>query len=379
MYTKDLKGEDLQRLFTRDTRDAYHFFTRHVDEATYAEFPPFKRFAVRVRLLFIAFTAKLSPARRALFGAALVVFLFGLLELFDGFGLVRLSIIPFILSVSIPTPLWEDGTGWLLIGFVLVNLLVLLEVADRLTLKNDLEIARQIQLSMLPQHTQATPGIEAAGRTRPANTVGGDYYDIRPLPDGRLLIMLGDVSGKGSPAALLMALVVAMLRTLAPEDLTLVGLVTRLNRLVYEQTPGSRFITMFIAVVEPTTGTLTFINAGQTPPLVCRTDGSIEPLSVGGMALGMFDGATYKAAELTLGVGDLVVAYSDGVTEAENPAGVPFDEIGLRNILAAHQDAGVDELGATIFRAVEQYAADTKLADDLTVLAIRRLPPLPID
>ena len=314
MYTKDLKGEDLQRLFTRDTRDAYHFFTRHVDEATYAKFPPFKRFAVRARLLFIAFTAKLSPARRALFGAALAVFLFGLLELFDGFGLVRLSIIPFILSVSIPTPLWEDGTGWLLIGFVLVNLLVLLEVADRLTLKNDLEIARQTQL-----------------------------------------------------------------RTLAPEDLTLVGLVTRLNRLVYEQTPGSRFITMFIAVVEPTTGTLTFINAGQTPLLVCRTDGSIEPLSVDGMALGMFDGATYKAAELTLGVGDLVVAYSDGVTEAENTAGVPFDEIGLRNILAAHQDAGVDELGATIFRAVEQYAADTKLADDLTVLAIRRLPPLPID
>ena len=314
MYTKDLKGEDLQRLFTRDTRDAYHFFTRHVDEATYAKFPPFKRFAVRARLLFIAFTAKLSPARRALFGAALAVFLFGLLELFDGFGLVRLSIIPFILSVSIPTPLWEDGTGWLLIGFVLVNLLVLLEVADRLTLKNDLEIARQTQL-----------------------------------------------------------------RTLAPEDLTLVGLVTRLNRLVYEQTPGSRFITMFIAVVEPTTGTLTFINAGQTPPLVCRTDGSIEPLSVGGMALGMFDGATYKAAELTLGVGNLVVAYSDGVTEAENTADVPFDEIGLRNILAAHQDAGVDELGATIFRAVEQYAADTKLADDLTVLAIRRLPPLPID
>ena len=363
MYTKDLKGEDLQRLFTRDTRDAYHFFTRHVDEATYAKFPPFKRFAVRARLLFIAFTAKLSPARRALFGAALAVFLFGLLELFDGFGLVRLSIIPFILSVSIPTPLWEDGTGWLLIGFVLVNLLVLLEVADRLTLKNDLEIARQTQLSMLPQHTQATPGIEAAGHTRPANTISGDCYDIRPLPDGRLL----------------MALVVAMLRTLAPEDLTLVGLVTRLNRLVYEQTPGSRFITMFIAVVEPTTGTLTFINAGQTPLLVCRTDGSIEPLSVDGMALGMFDGATYKAAELTLGVGDLVVAYSDGVTEAENTAGVPFDEIGLRNILAAHQDAGVDELGATIFRAVEQYAADTKLADDLTVLAIRRLPPLPID
>ena len=378
-YTKDLTGEDVQRLFTRDARDAYRFFTRHIDEAAFAGLPPLQRFAVRARLVFLAFTLKLSPARRALFGGALIAAILGLIELFEGVGVMRVPVVPFFVRIPLPTLVWADGAGWLAIGFVLVNLLVLLEVADRLSLKNDLEVAREIQLAMLPQRTHAIRGIEAAGRTRPANTVGGDCYDILRLPDGRLLLMLGDVSGKGSPAALLMALAIAMLRTLAAEDLPLVGLMERLNRLVYEQTPGSRFITMFVAAIEPATWTLTYINAGQTPPLLRRRTGAIETLTTGGIALGMFDRATYEAAELTLGPGDLLVAYSDGVTEAESPAGVPFDEAGLRHLVETHHDDGLDDLGEAIVAAVVAHADSARLADDLTVLAARRLPPLPAD
>ena len=378
-YTKDLTGEDVQRLFTRDARDAYRFFTRHIDDDAFAGLPPLQRFAVRARLVFLAFTLKLSPARRALFGGALIAAILGLIELFEGVGVTRVPVVPFFVRIPLPTLVWADGAGWLAIGFVLVNLLVLLEVADRLSLKNDLEVAREIQLAMLPQRTHAIRGIEAAGRTRPANTVGGDCYDILRLPDGRLLLMLGDVSGKGSPAALLMALAIAMLRTLAAEDLPLVGLMERLNRLVYEQTPGSRFITMFVAAIEPATWTLTYINAGQTPPLLRRRTGAIEPLTTGGIALGMFDRATYEAAELTLGPGDLLVAYSDGVTEAESPAGVPFDEAGLRYLLETHHDDGLDDLGEAIVAAVVAHADSARLADDLTVLAARRLPPLPAE
>ena len=378
-YTKDLTGEDVQRLFTRDAPDAYRFFTRHIDEGSFADLPPLRRFALRTRLLFLAFTLKLSPARRALFGVSLVAFVIGLLELFAGVGFVRVPIVPFLLELPLPTLVWSDGTGWLTIGFLLVNLLVLLEVADRLTLKNDLEVARDIQLAMLPQRTHAIPGLEAAGRTRPANTVGGDCYDILRLPDGRLLLMLGDVSGKGSPAALLMALAIAMLRTLASEDLPLVGLLERLNRLVYEQTPGSRFITMFVAAIDRVTWKLTYINAGQTPPLLRRRTGEIESLATGGMALGMFDRATYEATELTLEPGDLLVAYSDGVTEAESPGGVPFEEIGLRHVVETHHDDGLDELGEAIVAAVVAHADSARLADDLTVLAARRLPPVPND
>ena len=375
-YTKDLTGEDVQRLFTRDAPDAYRFFTRHIDETALSELPPMQRFTLRARLLFLAFTLKLSPARRALFAASLAAFVGGLLELFEGLGLLRVPLVPFVLNVPLPTLVWADGTGWLAIGFLLVNLLVLLEVADRLTLKNDLEVAREIQLAMLPQRTHAIRDLEAAGLTRPANTVGGDCYDILRLPDSRLLLMLGDVSGKGSPAALLMALAIAMLRTLAPEDLPLVGLVERLNRLVYEQTPGSRFITMFVAAIDPVTWKLTYINAGQTPPLLRRHDGTVDSLATGGMALGMFDRATYEAAELTLDPGDLLVAYSDGVTEAESPAGVPFDEVGLRHVVEIHYDEGLDDLGDAIVSAVVNHADSARLGDDLTVLAARRLPPV---
>ena len=187
--------------------------------------------------------------------------------------------------------------------------------------------------------------------------------------------MLGDVAGKGSPAALLMALLLAMLRTLATDDLPPAQLVARLNRLVHEQTPGSRFITMFLAIFEPRTGELTYVNAGQTPPLLRRRTGDIQQLLAGGMALGMFDGATYEAERVSLGAGDLLVMYSDGVTEAENASGVPFEDSGLRSVLAAHPTAAVGDVGRLVFRAVEQYVGDTKLADDLTVLALRRLPP----
>ena len=375
VYTKDLTGKDVQRLFTRDARDAYRFFTRHIDEGAFAGLSPLQRFSLRARLVFLALTLKLSPARRALFGAALVAFVVGLLELFEGIGLVRVPLVPFLVDVPLPFLVWSDGAGWLAIGFALVNLLVLLEAADRLSLKNDLEVAREIQLAMLPQRTHAIRGLEAAGRTRPANTVGGDCYDILRLPDGRLLLMLGDVSGKGSPAALLMALAIAMLRTLAAEGLPLVGLMERLNRLVYEQTPGSRFITMFVAAVDPVTWTLTCINAGQTPPLLRRRTGEVRALTTGGIALGMFDRATYETDELTLAPGDLLVAYSDGVTEAESPAGVPFDEAGLRRLIESHHDDGLDDLGAAIVAGVVAHAGSVRLADDLTVLAARRLPP----
>jgi serine phosphatase RsbU (regulator of sigma subunit) len=376
IYTKGLTGEDVQRLFTRDAPDAYRFFTRHIDEAAFAELPPMQRIALRARLLFLAFTLKLSPARRALFAVSLAAFVGGLLELFEGIGFVRVPLLPFLLHIPLPTLIWADGTGWLAIGFVLVNLLVLLEVADRLSLKNDLEVAREIQLAMLPQRTQAIAGLEAAGRTRPANTVGGDCYDILRLPDGRLLLMLGDVSGKGSPAALLMALAIAMLRTLAAEDLPLVGLMERLNRLVYEQTPASRFITMFVAAIDPATWTLTYINAGQTPPLLRRRNGDIESLATGGIALGMFDRSTYEATGIPLEPGDLLVAYSDGVTEAESPNGVPFEESGLRRVIETHHDDGLDDLGEAIVTEVVFHADSARLADDVTLLAARRVAPV---
>ena len=359
-YTKDLTADDLQRLFTRDTREAYKFFTRGVRTDAFKALPWHRRLIAEARVLFLAFTMKLSPARRIVYGSALVLALIGLINLFHGVGIVQMGrVLPFGVRLGMPGPLFSDGTWSLLFAFALMNLLVLLEVADRLSLKNDLEIARDIQ--------------QAFGLTKPANTVGGDFYDILPLEDGRLVVTVGDVAGKGSPAALLMALLLAMLRTLVDERLEPAALVTRLNTQVCRHAPGTRFITLFYAVYEPITGAMTYVNAGHTQPLLIHGDSRCERLTEGGIALGMFEGSTYTTGHLTIQPNELVAIYSDGITEAESPNGTPFDEIGLETALKANLDnKSLSALGASVVRAVEQHTADTRLSDDLTVLLLRR-------
>jgi len=365
-YTHGLTSEEFERLFTRDTPEAYRFFARHIDTAELAKLPWHKRAAAHVRLFFLAFTLKLSPARRAIYGVALVSCLLGLVELLRGFHWLLL-----------PHPVFAQGTVWMLIGFLLVNLLVLLEVADRLSLKNDLEIAREIQQAMLPKGPFQADGIEAFGMTRPANTVGGDFYDVIPLGDGRVLVTLGDVAGKGSPAALLMALLLAMLRTLVDVGLDVAELVSRLNVQVMRQAPSTRFITLFLGVFDPATGELEYVNAGQNPPLLRRSSGAYDRLREGGVALGMFERAQYKRGRTTMAPGDLLVMYSDGITEAENPMGLPFDEAGLQRVVDTRTWGTAKELGWAAFEAVERHANGRRLLDDLTVLVVRRLHPLP--
>src|SRR5918996_4231139 len=250
-YTHGLTTQELERLFTRDTPDAYRFFARHVDFKALEHLPWHKRIFTQLRLLFLAFTLKLTPERRAIYGMALLCTFIGLVELWGGFHWLPL-----------PHPAFVPGTLWLVTGFLMVNLLVLLEVADRLSLKNDLEIAREIQQAMLPRAAFQAEGIEAFGMTRPANTVGGDFYDVIPLRDGRVLVALGDVAGKGSPAALLMALLVAILRTLVDLGLDLATLMARLNGQVVRHAPSSRFITLFLGLYDPAQEVLTWANAG---------------------------------------------------------------------------------------------------------------------
>jgi sigma-B regulation protein RsbU (phosphoserine phosphatase) len=364
-YTRDLKAEDLQRLFTRDTKEAYRFFTRHIDLTSLDGLPWHRRMFAHLRLLFLAFTMKLSPARRIVYGASLLFAGIGLLNLFHSTRVLEGAGTP-------QGPLLPEGTGSFLIALALMNLLVLLEVADRLSLKNDLEIAREIQQAMLPRGLFTAPGVETMGLSRPANTVGGDFFDILPLEDGRLAIAVGDVAGKGSPAALLMALLLAMMRTLVDERLEPAALITRLNVQVCRHAPGTRFITLFYGVYDASSGELIYVNAGHTRPLIVCLDGRIERLIEGGVALGMFEHSTYATGQTRLQPDQLLAIYSDGITEAENPAGRPFDEQGLESALLANRKESVTAMGAAIVRLVEQHTADTRLADDLTILLLRR-------
>jgi phosphoserine phosphatase RsbU/P len=379
VYTQDLTTEELGRLFTRETPEAYRFFARGINTAELEGLPWHRRAIKYLQAFFMAFTMRLSPARRAIYGVALVCCVFGLFKLFEGIGFLRIPIplSMYYVRVFVPSLVFRDGTVWLLMGFLLMNLLVLLEVADRLSLKRDLEVAREIQQAMLPSGIWIGAGVEAFGVTRPANTVGGDFYDILPQPDGRVIVALGDVAGKASPAALLMALLLAMLRTLVDEGLEPAALFERLNVQICRHAPPSRFITLFLARYDPVTGRMDFVNAGQTPPLIRRNNGTFERLTTGGIALGMFPGSTYVAGDAWLGPGDALVMYSDGVTEAEDPSGEPFDEAGLERTLAlypgAFPNASAADIGRSLMDAVDHHRRDSRLGDDLTVLVLSRL------
>jgi phosphoserine phosphatase RsbU/P len=173
--------------------------------------------------------------------------------------------------------------------------------------------------------------------------------------------------------------VVAMLRVLVDEGLDPAELAERLNVQVSRHAPGSRFVTMVLVLYDPGTGQLTYVNAGQNPPILRRASGTIERLTEGGVALGMFEAARYGAGALTLQAGDVLVLYSDGITEAENGRGVPFDDDGLERIVNHHWWEDMKTLGNAVLGAVVAHAGDTKIADDLTVLAIRRPIPLPVE
>ena len=367
-YTKDLKAEDLQRLFTRDTRDAYQFFTRNLDWRALDALPRRRRWPAKLRVLFFAFTMRLSPARRAVYGVALLFAFVGFFEL------IRVGIAASAVARTtwvLPGIVFPNGMGSVLIAFALMNLLVLLEVADRLSLKNDLEIAREIQQAMLPNGIHTAARVETLGMSRPANTVGGDFYDVLPIDDGRLAVCVGDVSGKGSPAALLMALLLAMMRTLVDEKLEPAELISRLNVQVVRHAPGTRFITLFYGVYQPMSGELTYVNAGHMPPLILRANGTMERLTDGGIALGMFPGSTYAAGRALLSQGDMLVVYSDGITEAENDRGQPFDEQGLEAVLTATHGSELSAISAGVVRAVERHTGNVRFADDLTILLLR--------
>jgi serine phosphatase RsbU (regulator of sigma subunit) len=366
-YTRDLTARDLQRVFTRETPDMVSFFTQGTDQAEATQKDLLRHPFRNARQFFLAFAMRLTAARRMLYAGAVFLFAVGLV---DG------------LTPDPGEPLWDTGTFKLLLAFGLIHLILLLEVADRLTLKHELNVARDIQRAMLPSGTLTVGTIEAHGDTRPANTVGGDFYDILPRADGQVLVILGDVAGKGTPAALLMALFLAMTRTLLDEELPPSTLALRLNEQLMRHAPRSRFITAFIALCDPRTGDVRYANAGQNPPMLRRASGRLEWLAPTGMALGLSRKAAYEEASLTLAPGDVLLAYSDGITEAESPAGVSFDEEGLR-VLADRMD-GL-RAGAVARRVIDEVKAhtdDTVLFDDLTVLVCRRMtgdepPPLP--
>jgi serine phosphatase RsbU (regulator of sigma subunit) len=233
----------------------------------------------------------------------------------------------------------------------------------------DLESARAIQQRFLPQSIPAAPGLAIAAHWEPSRWVGGDYYDIVDLGQGKLGMVIADVAGKGMPAALLMSNLQAAFRALATADTEPAALSARLNDILRPQMVSGKFITLFYGRYDTGTRRLAYVNAGHCPPLLFSRSGGIRRLEEGGLMLGAFANATYRQAEVLLQPGDLLVLYTDGVPEAENPAGEAFDE---ERLIAAFQDGGGQSPEAMVDDLLEQVREHTRgeLSDDLTLMVL---------
>jgi phosphoserine phosphatase RsbU/P len=245
---------------------------------------------------------------------------------------------------------------------------------ERHRLENEVEIARGVQQQLFPQSIPHLPGLELAAICRPARSVSGDYYDFIPLGPTRVGIVLADISGKGIFAALLMASVQAALRsTAALEACAGTGtadIVSRLNKHLFRNTSDDRYATLFYAVYDSDSKTLTYTNAGHLPPIFMN-DGSIQTLDVGGTVVGLFEEAEYTECTLPVRSGTLLVVFSDGLTEPESVYGEEFGIKRLNAEVLRQRDANAARIAENLVAAAEQWAGTADQADDMTVVVAR--------
>jgi phosphoserine phosphatase RsbU/P len=310
---------------------------------------PFKIFGS----LFVGILSKLSPPRR-------VFLLFNLI-------LATLSIV----GVSL---LFITREVEMLAAFVGTLILVMMVLGDHVTMKRDIEIAREIQRWLVPRVPPDVPGVDIAFATRPANTVAGDYYDAFRRPgDGPLLIAVADVSGKSVPAAMLMANFQASLRALAGAPTTLSELVSDLNRLACgNNLNGRRFTTAFLAELDPSSGQLSYLSAGHNPPVLLRLDGTVERLRSESIPLGIELSEKYKAGTTFLQPNELLVIYTDGVTEARNERGEQFGESRLLSLLQPRIEERASATLAGIMKKLDDFVGSADQHDDITCLIVTR-------
>ena len=239
-------------------------------------------------------------------------------------------------------------------------------------LARDLEQAAEIQQGFLPAVAPILDGVDLAGFNAPCRTVGGDYYDFFPYPPARVAMALGDVSGKGMPASLLMMGLQARMQVLVDEPKDLAFVMTRLNKITSANCPANRFISLFFCILDGDSGELAFCNAGHNPPLIVRANGDYELISGGGPVLGILPTIEYKEYKKQLEIGDTLVIYSDGVTEATDPSGEEFETDRLGKAVSNVREKPASEILAEVNRVLAEFTAGTPQGDDITMIVARR-------
>jgi serine phosphatase RsbU (regulator of sigma subunit) len=361
-------GVAIQQLWSQfhsEARASYRLYSAEVDWSRSPNEKRGKRTRRIINALFWAMVMKLTPARRVVLVIALLMLVWPGFNFHFGNGD----------EMQIPNLSF--------LGEILLFVLLALELADRVTMKRDLQIAKEIQTWLMPAAPPQVPGVDIAFATRPANTVAGDYYDafLRSHPahsDGGsapLLLIVADVAGKSVPAALLMATLQASLRTLTGVCNTPLELIERLNRYCCEQNQGGRrFTTAFLAELDPVSKVLTYINAGHNWPVLRRAPGTIERLETGGLPLGLMPNARYESGEVALAPGDSLVIFTDGLIEAENDKEEEFGEERMLRILRSRSDMRAAEVLQDLMTSADQFVGTAPQHDDITCLVMRLVP-----
>jgi sigma-B regulation protein RsbU (phosphoserine phosphatase) len=263
---------------------------------------------------------------------------------------------------------------WLILAATVLFFLLTLELRDKLTLKGDLEVARQIQFGLLPFEPYDKDGISIVSAMRPANTVGGDYFDTIELGERRLAITVGDVAGKGMPAALLMALLQGSLRTLLSAGLRGGELVAKLNAHLCTNIPSNRLITLFYGELDAATGRLDYVNAGHNPPFLMPAGGPPARLGANAMALGITTETDFASMTVDLDPGDRLVLYTDGVTEAEDTKDREYGEARLEAWLQANREETGRRLIDGVIAEVLEHCGAARPRDDMTLMCVYYRP-----
>jgi sigma-B regulation protein RsbU (phosphoserine phosphatase) len=246
------------------------------------------------------------------------------------------------------------------------------EAEEGRLLRRELDIARDVQLKLLPRSFPPVAGLEYTGFCRSARFVGGDYYDLLPLSDGSFAFTLGDVSGKGVPAAVLMASIHTLLRSLltrSSENLSTV--VSELNKAMKLTSSDDRYSTLFCGVVDAGRRELRYVNAGHVPPLIFRENGEIESPSGGDIPVGMLEGSRYRERVIELEPQNLILCVSDGITEVRNAKFEFWDEKTIDEVLRQHPTGSLDNLTGALVDAADAWAGAAEQHDDMTIVAVR--------
>jgi len=335
-------GGEFQRLFDRDAARAYDVVTREHDRSEEPK-SVLWRFFYRARILLVGLSSKLSPPRRIVFVVCIAFALWAMVD-----RMVPLS----IASVA---------------GLVF---LLVLELADRVVVRDELEVARDLQRELLPKQGPAVEGYDFAFSYRTANTIGGDYYDFLPLDDGRLAVVIGDASGHGIAAGLVMAIANSALKLGFDHDFEPLPVSRLVNRALC-RTGGSRaFMTLFCGVLDPLSGGLDYVCAGHPYPMLRRASGELLELGAGGLPLGIRLDLEMVTGHTVVEPGDTLLLYTDGVFETLDGAGESF---GFERLRAALAPGGASrEVHDRVLQLVDDFRGDEPLYDDCSLVVMSR-------